>query len=115
MSNMQKAEHSPKIVNGVLSWYEGNTFELQFELELVDQDDFPITIADTDTVDIVFRDKKRKIVKGFHFENISENIVVLNFDIEVTALFPEGKYTFDMDYTGENRVTILHDSPVRVE
>ncbi len=115
MNNMQKANLSPRIVNGVLRWYEGNTFKLQLELELVDQDGEPVSIADTDSVEVKFRDKRKDVIKEFVFEHIEDNIISLDFDAECTALFPAGKYTFDLDYIGENRVTLINDSPAQVD
>ena len=36
MNNLPRADLSPRIVNGVLKWYEGDTFSLQIDLELED-------------------------------------------------------------------------------
>jgi len=115
VSNLPNAEQSPRIVNGVLRWYESDTFELQLVLELEDQDGDPITIAATDTVKIVFRDKTNTIVKEFTFTNISNNTVTMDFDATCTALFPRGNYQYDVYLTQSERTTIANDNKVVVE
>ena len=36
MSNLPNAEQSPRVVNGVIKWYEGDTFDLTIGLDLED-------------------------------------------------------------------------------
>ena len=115
MGNLPSAKQSPRIVNGVIKWYQGDTFKLEIEIELEDQDGEPVEIKDTDTVDIIFLDKRKKHIRRFFFENITDNIVSLEFDDAITALFDKGEYTYDVYYTGENRVTIANDNKVTVE
>ncbi len=115
MNNLPNTEVSPRIVNGVLRWYAGDTFDIQIEIDLKDQDDEPITIGPDDTVEVVFKDKSLDVVKTFEFNNIEDNTVTLEFDETCTALFPAGKYTYDVYYTGEKRTTIANDNKVLVE
>lgn len=115
MNNLPNAEQSPRIVNGVIRWYQGDTFDLQLTLELVDQDGLPITIAPADTVNVVFIDKSLKTVKEFTFSNISNNTVTMDFDATCTALFKKGTYTYDVYYNGTERTTIANDNKVVVE
>lgn len=115
MSNLPSAEISPRIVNGVLSWYQGDTFSVQMDISLVDQDGDPIDIKGTDIVKVVFRDAKRKSVKEFTFQEIVHNSITLVFDESTTELFPEGGYTYDVSYTANERTTILNDGKVGVE
>lgn len=115
MSNLPSAEMSPRIVNGVIKWYQGDTFDLQLTFDLEDQDGEPITIAQTDTVNIVFKDKSLKTVKEFTFTNISNNTVTMDFDATCTALFGSGIYTYDIYYTGTERTTLGNNNKVVVE
>lgn len=115
MTSLPSARSSPRIINGVLKWYEGDTFTLDLEIELEDQDGLAKDIADTDTVDVVFYNRSEDKVKEWHFTNISNNVVTLVFDDEVTALFPAGWYHYDIIYKGENRTTIAKRVQLIVE
>lgn len=115
MNNLPNAEQSPRIVNGVLRWYQGDTFDLQLTLEIYDQDGQTITIAADDTVKIVFSDKSNSVVKEFTFTSISDNIVTMDFDGTCSALFPKGNYTYDVYYSGSDRTTLANDNKVVVE
>lgn len=115
MANIPNARISPRIDTGVLKWYEGDTFELQLELELTDQDGEAVIIQPTDTVRILFLDECRETVKEFSFTNVQNNTVTLEFDATATALFPRGKYTYDVYYSAANRTTLCNENEVIVE
>ena len=115
MANIPNAEMSPRIVNGVLKWYEGDTFELVLELDLTDQDGEAIIIGASDTVRIVFLDECREQVKEFSFTNVQNNTVTLEFDSTATALFGKGRYSYDVYLSSNARVTLANDNEVVVE
>lgn len=109
------AAPSPRIVGGVLKWYEGDTFELQVELDLTDENGGRITIESGQTVEFVFRDHTHREVYHLCFGEIEDNRVTLDFSEDVSALFPKGAYTYDVLYRGAVRRTLAHDAPIRVE
>ena len=115
MSNLPNAEQSPRVVNGVIRWYQGDTFDLDLVLDIVDQDGAPITIAASHTVKVTFRDKSQNLIKEFTFSNISNNTVTLAFDAECTALFPKGQYTYDVCIAHDKRTTIANENKAVVE
>ena len=115
MENLPGAAFSPRIELGALKWYEGDTFELQLTLDLTDQDGEEITIAPTDTVSVVFSDENGDAVKAFEFTEVENNTVTLGFDSSVTALFPKGRYSYDVRYSAAERTTIANDNEVTVE
>ena len=106
---------SPRLINGVLKWYAGDTFDLHVEITLQDQDGEPITIQSTDTIEFAFFNKKRDVVKKFTFNNVVNGTVLLEFDKDTTALFPAGEYTYDVYYDGYIRKTLSNDSVAIVE
>lgn len=114
------AEVSPQNDSGIIKFYAGDTFELHLELDLKDQDGEPIIFNnETDTLTITFKDKRKQTVKAFSFggedEQITDNVAVLTFDTETTALFPVGVYTYDGVFTNtERRVTIINNAPLVV-
>ena len=115
MNNLPRAEISPRIVNGVLKWYEGDTFSLQIDLELEDQDGETITIQPEDTLKVVFKNKSLRTVKEFTFTGIEGNTIHLEFDKECTALFEKGNYTYDIIYITEEIKTIAATNKAVVE
>ena len=115
MSNIPNAEPSPRIVNGYIKWYQGDTFDLDIELELTDQSGEEIEITPTDTVKVVFRDEGDKTVKVFDFSNIQGKTITLDFDAECSALFPKGNYFYDVYFSSDDRKTIANDNRVVVE
>lgn len=106
------AKQSPRIDNGILMFYKDDTFTLQIELEMTDQDG--VAVEATGEVDVVFRDDCHEIVKQFSCTPV-DNVITLEFTEDVSALFPIGTYTYDMYYNGEYRTTIANDNKVVVE
>ena len=84
---------SPRISNGVLCWYAGDTFSVVIQADLVDQDGAAVDIGATDTVKITFRDDTRAEVWSKTFSNVANNQVTLVVDAEISAKFPKGRYT----------------------
>lgn len=115
MPRIPNALPSPRINCGVIHWYENDTFELQIELELEDQDGEAVIIGASDTVRIVFLNACRETVKEFSFTNIQNNTVTMDFDAATTALFPHGRYTYDVIYSAVERTTICDSNRVVVE
>ena len=114
MSRIPNALPSPRIICGVLHWYENDTFELQIELELEDQDGEPVIIGENDTVNVTFSNEYGEQVKEFSFSNIQHNTVTLEFDATATALFGKGRYSYDVYLSSNARVTLANDNEVMV-
>lgn len=106
---------SPRVVGGMLKWYAGDTFRLQVQLSLQDQNGNPVEIQEGHKVEFVFRDHRDRQVHRVVFENVEDNCVTLVFDEAVTAMFPAGDYTYDAVYSGYVRKTLVHRGPICVE
>lgn len=106
---------SPRISNGVLCWYAGDTFSIVIQADLTDQDGEAVDIGTTDTVKITFRDDTRAEVWSKTFSNVANNQVTLVVDATVSAKFPKGKYTYDVEFSHGERTTLARDNKVRVE
>lgn len=115
VGTLPAARMSPRILNGALKWYEGDTFKLQVEIELTDENGAAVEIVAPHTVEFKFHDERNQIVWWMTFGNIKDNIVVLVVDDDVTARFPKGEYTYDVIYNGTTRKTLVHEAPVTVE
>ena len=106
---------SPRISNGVLCWYEGDTFAVAIQIDLEDQDGEDVDIGATDTVKITFRDDTRAEVWSKTFSNVENNQVTLVVNAEISAKFPKGRYTYDVEFSHGDRTTLARDNKVRVE
>lgn len=122
--NIPSANVSPRNDNGILKFYEGDTFVFNLCLELKDQDDKDIILdTEKDSVEIVFYDYKNYVKKQFEYGKDKENpiksgnILELQFDKETTSAFLKGKYTYDgfVNIEGIGRRTIIDKAPVLVE
>ena len=115
MSQLSWARQSPRIENGILYFYEGDTFDLDLTLELTDQDGENITVAASSTVKVKFVNRQEVTVKELTFTNIEGNTVTLDFDSTCTALFPKGEYKYRVFYTAGERTTLCADNGCVVE
>ena len=120
MADLAFSKPSPRIENGVLLWYYGDTFDYEITISLVDQDGEAIDIEATDSVNINFYNAKNELVKTFAFgsgstEAVDDNIVCLAFDETVSALFEKGSYHYDIILVSEETTTITSNAPVIVE
>ena len=106
---------SPRIQEGVLRWYAGDTFELTIQIDLEDQDGEAVEIGPTDSVRLTFRDATRAEVYSQTFENVEGNQIALTVDAEVSAKFPKGTYTYDVELSHGERTTLARDNKIRVE
>lgn len=109
------ARVSPRIANGCICWYEGDTFSLRLKLELEDQDGEDVTVGASDSVKVTFFDRTRQQVHEFTYTGITGNAVTLSFTESVSAKFPKGLYTYDILYTHGDRTTLASENVARVE
>ncbi len=110
VENLKAAPLSPRMDNGVIKWFDGDTFTIQMLLSLVGKgldenghpiDDAPISLKPTDQVVVTFYDCHKKIVHIFVSTNIpckpnepGYNTINLVFDTDISYKFPRGKYTY---------------------
>lgn len=115
IGNLPSANPSPRIVGGVIKWYEGDTFDLQVDIELMDQNGDGVVILPEHALDFVFRNSRNEIVYAVRFTEITDNCVVLAFTPDVSSKFPKGGYTYDVYYDGAKRKTLVDQAPIIVE
>jgi hypothetical protein len=109
------AKVSPRLANGAICWYAGDTFSIKLKFDLEDQDGAAVTMGSGDTAKITFRDKQKQIVKEYSFSGITDNTVELVFDDATSALFGKGDYTYDALYTHGEKTTLARDGRAKVE
>lgn len=108
------AEKSPRICDkGIIHWYEGDTFELDFELTFTDDTGEIIPIKETDEISICFRDRYKNII--YETKVIGTNTLPICINKEITKLFKAGKYSYCVRRNSEFITTIMKENIVLVE
>lgn len=110
------AQKSPRNVNGVIFWYEGDTFPLKLTVRLTNDAGEAVDFASGDVIDVIFyaAGRKKEIFKS-HFENIESGELIFNFDEELTKRFAAGQYVYDVIYNGVYRRTLAKGNQITVE
>ena len=114
MNCIPAAKQSPRLENGIVKWYEGDTFRLQLVLDIVDQDGECVEIGEEDIVTVSFHNDDLASVKEFCFTGVENNTITLLFDSTCTALFPAGHYTYDVRCSGAQRTTVCRGNEAEV-
>ena len=115
MVRVDAALPSPRIVNGIIMWYEGDSFEISLKLSLKDADGNNHMLSAGDRAFVEIKNDKMKTVKEFVFSNVNENILSMTFDRETSAMFPVGKYFYDVRLEGAYNTTVAKNNRIKVE
>lgn len=117
---LYSAQQSPRINNGVIYWYQGDTFTLTFAIDLTND---TTIFNNTDRVTIEFFTHGRTSLLHLEyaegqFQRINDKYI--EFDVEIdeerTSLFARGRYNYDMIHTaGEDITTIVSKGGIIVE
>lgn len=113
MPNIPGAKLSPRIVNGIIFWYEGDTFELNLAIDIKDQDGEPVEITEDSGFELIIKNSRKEQV----YTSKENGVPGITFvcDEETTKLFKKGRYTYDINYYGEYRTSIAEDNEIVVE
>ena len=113
---MNIAKMSPRFEDNVLYWYQGNTFELEFIINLK-IDDVLTDLKMEDIIEIKFKTSEMcdETIKSFVFTEIVSNTVTMVFDEATSQLFKAGKYVFGVTYVGQSITTLIATNNVVVE
>lgn len=113
MADIPRAKMSPRIENGIIYWYEGDTFEFNIAIELRDQDGEVVTPSDQSAFEMIVRDEKNDEI--FSEKQYGVSGFTFACDENVTALFRKGKYRYDINYYGEYKTSLAEDNRMIVE
>nr|DAH38696.1 MAG TPA: hypothetical protein [Caudoviricetes sp.] len=110
---------SPRIRDGKIYWYEGDTFtwSLKFTIKQCDGTDYILQPTDKIIVDFKKNLHTDKSIYTFIFENqeYTDNTIKMEFTPEITALFPYGFYKIGVKLESEDITTLLPASTICVE
>ena len=108
------AEQSPRICDdGTIRWYEGDTFNLEFDLTFTDEAGNELPVEANDKVSICFKNIANEIV--YEYEVIGTNILNININEEVTKKFKIGDYRYCVRRNAQYITTVIHKNKVVVE
>ncbi len=115
MSSINTAKQSPRLENGKISWYEGDTFAIKLNIALTTvETGEAINLSSNDEIKVTFY-RNEMCIHKFVFKQFSENSVMLNFSDSITKKFHKGKYTYVISYQSTGRTTIVANNEVEVE
>lgn len=116
MGVIPNAAPSPRVENGVLRWYAGDTFTLGLELEILDQDGETVEIGTGDTLTVDFFDAYRGKVYTVSLDaEALSGSPEIEIGTEVTAKFPAGAYRYNMILTHGGKTTVVKGNQILVE
>ena len=106
------AKQSPRIKSGVIYWYVGDAFDIDWDIHLT-EDEKAIVFQPGDKLiwNFFSTTDKNKPVHSFTFEypDIEDNTVTLKFTKEVSKKFAIGSYTYCIKFEcHDGRVVTLN-------
>lgn len=98
---IEGAKPSPRVANGNLYWYEGDTFSFTLQIDIKDVFGYDKIIQVGETITAVFYNKAEATILTKTFTAVENNTITLSIDEAETAKFPEGRYVLKL-FLGEN-------------
>lgn len=112
---MNTAKISPRLEDGKIYWYQGNTFAIKLKFDILENQVEKILSA-TDQIIVNFRPKfKPEIILTMSFVNIIDNTITIQIDREKTQIFEVGAYLIGATLNGDNITTLIPFNDVIVE
>ena len=100
------ANASPRIENGIIKWYCGDAFFINFDI-IDDETKAPLELGEYDSIEVSFYNAQLRPVKTFEFRGAMVcNELKYHINETITKLFPVGKYTYCIKYHKNNNETI---------
>lgn len=98
MRIMPSVKPSPRVECGAICWYEGDTYEIEFNISIKDDDGNPIEISPDDIITLRVYNVSNRDIVNVDYTNIQDNIIHWELDEEMTAKFPRGRYFYDITH-----------------
>lgn len=105
---------SPRFECNTLCYYAGDTFQLLLPIELI-RDGVPVEIGPDDTVTVTIVNSMLGEVEVLEFTGIEDNTITIDWDLQRTAKYPPGAYSYRIRFNGEYVRTIAADCRILVQ
>ena len=109
------AKESPRFEDDKICWYEGDTFSIVWELNLIDEEGTAVDLSPLDEIVFQFLNRNKELVHEFACVVGNEQEIVLDFTDKISAKFTPGTYQYIIKYKGTNTTTIATNGRVEVE
>lgn len=108
------AEQSPRICSdGSIRWYEGDTFELEFNFTFKDENGFNVEVLPNDEISICFRDICNDVI--YETSVIGTTTLTVVIDSETSSKFKVGRYKYCVKRISNFVTTVMRKNEVVVE
>lgn len=116
---LKGANRSPRIKDGKIYWYEGDTFlwSMKFVIKKCDGTDYILQPTDKITVEFKKNLHTPDNIYSFEFQNqeYPDNTITMEFTSEITSLFPYGFYKIGVKLEDDDITTLLPATTICVE
>lgn len=113
---IEGAKPSPRILNGNIYWYEGDTFSFPIVIDIFDELGYKKKLAEGETVALNFFNSAGTMM---FFKNVAiaeNNTIQFEITDTETVNFPAGRYRMNILYGSiDGRETIADDVRIVVE
>ena len=110
MANIPSAYESPRIENGSVRFYAGDTFEIDLKMEITDNNGLPVTLSANDTIDIVLTSCRGEelLTLQYNGSDLDGSVLTIQVDSELSAKIPAGRHKYDIYLTHDgDRTTVV--------
>lgn len=110
-----ETKDSPRIESGIIKWYEGDAFYLNFSI--FDERGDAIELNENDRIVVKFHNEL-KLIKKYEIEKPTGGLFLVHIDGSATKLFKRGEYHYDVELSrnfGETIQTLLRCGDIEVE
>ncbi len=118
MSNvpaLRGAQRSPRIHNGNILFYEGDTFRLMLTMEIDEADGSRYHFQEGDSIELEIYDRNGDRVWSKQYTDCTGGRIALEVNADLNAVLPAGKYHLAARFRGENATTIIAQTKIIVE
>ena len=115
MSEIKPAKSSPRIENGVLRWYHGDSFQIEWEINLTQNGRSYEFDENDELIFSFYRKPEKELVHQFTFTNIQDNMVTLDFTEEISSKFDVGYYSYCVKFNSHDGELITLFAKERAE
>lgn len=102
---------SPRFEDGIIYWYYGNVFTIEFEVEGQIYSDGEYSDIDNflsnKEVNIIINNSKNEVMLTKNYTNLTNNIIPFSINPEESDYLKRGTYSMNIEVVGESPETLI--------